>query len=81
MTLQQEASQLMQEQSEKNLRIIVELMKAMSDADSDPRKEALQSGKCRIGAGKEIIQLPEDFFAHFDDANEEIAELFYGSEE
>lgn len=81
MTLQQKAFQLMQEQSEKKLKIIVELMKALSSAESVPGKEALQSGKCRIGAGKGIIHLQEDCFPHFDDANEEIAELFYGSEE
>ena len=32
----------------------------------------------KFGIGKDIIKLPDDFYEHFDDMNDEIAAMFYG---
>ena len=81
MTLQQEAYMLMSRQSEQTIKLLIELMKAL-DANAGNVDERVSGGKNEIiGAGRDIIKLPDDFFEHFDDSNDEIAEMFYGSDE
>jgi len=77
MTLQQEAYNLIQEQPESNLKIIIDLLKALRTANlsNDNKSDQVFS---RTGVGKDVIKLPEDFLEHFDDSNDEIAKMFYG---
>lgn len=70
----EEAVRLLKAQPEENVRIIVELLRAMQTSAKP------ESTEKRIGAGRDEIRLPEGFFEHFDDANEEIAGIFYGGE-
>ena len=78
MTLQQEAYNLIQEQPESNLKIIIDLLKALRTANlsNDNKSDQVFS---RTGVGKDVIKLPEDFLEHFDDSNDEIAKMFYGN--
>jgi len=77
MTLQQEAYSLIQEQPENNLKIIIDLLKALGTANLSKNNK---SGEVitRTGVGKDVIKLPDDFLEHFDDSNDEIAKMFYG---
>lgn len=68
----EEAVRLLRTQPEENVRIIVELLRAMQT-----NGRPAGTGK-RFGAGRGEITLPEGFFEHFDDANEEIAGMFFG---
>lgn len=70
----EEAVRLLKTQPEENVRIIVELLRAMQTNGRPERTEK------RFGAGRGEITLPAGFFEHFDDANEEIAGMFYGGE-
>jgi hypothetical protein len=70
----EEAVRLLKAQPEENVRIIVELLRTMQN----PRRP--ESAEKRFGAGRDEIRLPENFFEHFDDANDEIAGMFYGGE-
>ncbi|MCR5266545.1 MAG: hypothetical protein K6E29_08155 [Cyanobacteria bacterium RUI128] len=75
MTLIQEANILMQQQPERNLQIIVDTLHAMSTnntitVDTLPFK--------RTGHAKGLINLPPDFDDHFNDMDDEIADMFYG---
>jgi len=72
MTLQQEAYDLIKNQSESNLKIIIGLLKAL------PSKKSTKKKRLPVGPGHCYLELPEDFFEHFDDDNEEIAASFYG---
>ena len=74
MTLRQEAISLLEEQPDSNLRVIVDLLKKLKPEEK--RKKIR-----RIGVGRDVIKLPEDFYEHFDDLNEEIALMFYGESE
>ena len=74
MTLRQEAISLLEEQPDSNLRVIVDLLKKLKPEEK--RKKIK-----RIGVGRDVIKLPEDFYEHFDDLNEEIALMFYGESE
>ena len=78
----EEALRLLRAQPEENVRIIVELLRVMqANANSAvPDAGKPQNTEKRFGAGKDEIRLPNDFFEHFDDANEEIAGMFYGGE-
>ena len=78
MTLHQEAYNLIQEQPESNLKIIIDLLKALRTANlsNDNKSDQVFS---RTGVGKDVIKLPEDFLEHFDDSNDEIAKMFYGN--
>ena len=73
MTLKQEAIELIQEQPNDNVRIIIDLLKKLSKKPEQKKKK-----NRKFGIGKDIINLPNDFFEHFDDDNEEIAAMFYG---
>ena len=77
MTLQQEAYNLIQEQPESNLKIIIDLLKALRTANLSNENKSDQVFS-RTGVGKDVIKLPEDFLEHFDDSNDEIAKMFYG---
>ena len=81
MTLRQEAFQLLLEQPEKNLQIIVDLLKLLHPVKTDVNAKKEVTGVHRVGVGKDIIHLPEDFFEHFDDSNDEIEAMFYGGVE
>lgn len=70
----EEAVRLLRAQPEENVRIIVELLRAMQNSGKS------ENTKKRFGAGRDEIRLPDGFFEHFDDANDEIAGLFYGGE-
>ena len=77
MTLQQEAYALIQEQPESNLRIIIDLLKALGSANLSKENKTNQV-IMRTGVGRDVIKLPEDFLEHFDDSNDVIAKMFYG---
>ena len=78
----EEALRLLRAQPEENVRIIVELLRVMQANTNSAVPDAgkPRSTDKRFGAGKDEIRLPDNFFEHFDDANEEIAGMFYGGE-
>ena len=76
MTLIQEATGIMEKMPRRNQQIIVDLLKAMySEIDQTDRVKLNVEFK---RTGKSHFDLPEDFDAHFDDLNEEIALSFMG---
>ena len=76
MTLIQEASALMAEQPESNIRIIIDLLHAMDQSGLNSKK--MDDTTKRIGVAKGKIILPEGFDEEFDSLDSEIAEMFYG---
>ena len=60
----------------RNQQIIVDLLKAMYSG-TDSTDEAIVKEEFKR-TGKTHFNLPEDFDAHFDDLNEEIASSFLG---
>lgn len=77
MTLLQEAYTLMQEQPEKNIQLIVNLLQTMSSKKEAADKIPHKSFK-RTGLAKEMIKLPDDFDRTFDALDQDIEEMFYG---
>ncbi|MCI8896777.1 MAG: hypothetical protein HFI58_03635 [Lachnospiraceae bacterium] len=73
MTLLQEAYTLMQRQPEKNIRLIVDLLRTMS-----VRENAQTQVFRRTGLAKEAVNLPGDFDETFDALDHDIEEMFYG---
>ena len=73
MTLLQEAYTLMQRQPEKNIRLIVDLLRTMS-----VRENAQTQVFRRTGLAKEAVNLPGDFDDTFDALDHDIEEMFYG---
>ena len=73
MTLLQEAYTLMQRQPEKNIRLIVDLLRTMS-----VRENAQTQVFRRTGLAKEAVNLPGDFAETFDALDHDIEEMFYG---
>ena len=73
MTLLQEAYTLMQRQPEKNIRLIVDLLRTMS-----VRANAQTQVFRRTGLAKEAVNLPGDFDETFDALDHDIEEMFYG---
>lgn len=73
MTLLQEAYTLMQGQPEKNIRLIVDLLRTMS-----VRENAQTQVFRRTGLAKEAVNLPGDFDETFDALDHDIEEMFYG---
>lgn len=73
MTLLQEAYTLMQRQPEKNIRLIVDLLRTMS-----VRENAQTQVFQRTGLAKEAVNLPGDFDETFDALDHDIEEMFYG---
>lgn len=71
MTLETEAYTLLQGLPEKKLKAVIEILKALQ-----PEKK--KKKRLPVGPGFNYIDLPEGFFEHFDDDNEEIATSFYG---
>ncbi|MBR1635418.1 MAG: hypothetical protein IJ682_10210 [Lachnospiraceae bacterium] len=80
MTLMQEAYLLMQKQPESNLRIIVDMLHAMSIKHPTVDVSVNAQPFKRTGQAKGVFNLPADFDEHFDDMNDEIAAMFYGDE-
>lgn len=78
MTPIQEAYILMQGQTEDNIRLIVELLRAMSPYKEKKEERMDSKSFQRTGLAKGMVQLPEDFDECFDDLDKEISELFYG---
>lgn len=78
MTLIQEAYSLMQNQPENNIRIIVDLLRVMNQGIFE--RNVTQQPFRRTGIANGVFNLPDDFDEQFDAMDEEIAELFYGSE-
>ena len=76
MTLIQEANLLMQNQPDSNLRIIVDMLRAMNPtakvSDSHTTVSEEKSHPYRLGILKNKVHMPEDSYDHFDDDNEEI---------
>ena len=73
MTLLQEAYTLMQRQPEKNIRLIVDLLRTMS-----VRENAQTQVFRRTGLAKEAVNLPGDLDETFDALDHDIEEMFYG---
>lgn len=73
MTLLQEAYTLMQRPPEKNIRLIVDLLRTMS-----VRENAQTQVFRRTGLAKEAVNLPGDFDETFDALDHDIEEMFYG---
>ena len=73
MTSLQEAYTLMQRQPEKNIRLIVDLLRTMS-----VRENAQTQVFRRTGLAKEAVNLPGDFDETFDALDNDIEGLFYG---
>ena len=73
MTLLQEAYTLMQRQPEKNIRLIVDLLRTMS-----VRENSQTQVFRRTGLAKEAVNLPGDFDETFDALDHDIEEMFYG---
>ena len=79
MTLIQEAYSLMQDQPEKNIKVIVDLLQIMNQESFD--RSDFQKPFRRTGIANGLFEIPDDFDEQFDAMDEEIAELFYGSSE
>ena len=77
MTLLQEAYTLLQEQPEKNIQLIVELLQTMSSKKDVAAKTPSKVFK-RTGLAKETVNLPGDFDETFDALDKDVEELFYG---
>ena len=73
MTSLQEAYTLMQRQPEKNIRLIVDLLRTMSVRDN-----AQTQVFRRTVLAKEAVNLPGDFDETFDALDHDIEEMFYG---
>ena len=71
MTLRTEAITLLNEVPDKKLKAVIGILKALQ-----PEKK--KKKRLPVGPGHKYIDLPEGFFDHFDDDNEEIAASFYG---
>ncbi|MBR4776001.1 MAG: hypothetical protein IK007_00145 [Lachnospiraceae bacterium] len=71
MTLEQEAYQLIQNQSKSNLKIIINLLKAL------PSKQRKKK-RLPVGPGHCYMKLSQEYLDHFDDDNDEITASFYG---
>ena len=65
----------MQEQPEKNIRLIIELLHTMSPNE---RVTAQIPANKRTGLAKEIVSLPDDFDQTFDALDKDVSALFYG---
>ncbi len=72
MSQMEEAVQLLEKLPDDQFLLVLRLLRVMQKGD-----EAEVPGK-RFGAGRDEIRLPEGFFEHFDDGNDEIAEMFGG---
>lgn len=77
MTLLQQAYSLMQEQPEKNIRLIIALLETMTPKEDTATETPTKAFK-RTGLAKDLINLPDDFDETFDALDKDIAELFYG---
>ena len=77
MTLLQEAYTLLQEQPEKKIQLIVELLQTMPVKKDVAAKMPSKILK-RTGLTKETVNLPDDFDETFDALDKEVEELFYG---
>lgn len=77
MTLLQEAYALMQEQPEKNIRLIVDLLQTMS-LNKEPESGMRHEGFKRTGLAKGLVKLPDDFDETFDALDKDIEKMFYG---
>ena len=80
MTIKQEAYTLIMQQPDGNVRILVDLMKAMSSGvHALPNRQATATRTAkRTGIARGTVDFPSDFDEHFDDLNSEIAEMFVG---
>lgn len=79
MTLLQEAYTLMQEQPEKNIQLIVELLQTMSPRGSVVAGNHSKTFK-RTGLARGLMSLPSDFDETFDALDKDIEEMFYGGD-
>ena len=79
MTVKEELFTLIQEQPDSTVQIIIDLLHALSPVKTQPHSQVSHE-KVIFGIGKDVITLPNDFFDHFDDSNEVIADMFYGAE-
>lgn len=77
MTLLQEAYTLMQGQSEKNVQLIVDLLRTMSPKEEAADKESVKVFR-RTGLAKNAVNLPNDFDETFDSLDKDVEGLFYG---
>lgn len=78
MTLIQEATEIMKKMPERNQQVVVDLLRIMSS--SVVLQSDVNNRTTFKRTGKSDFNLPPDFDEHFDDANEEIAQMFYGGE-
>ena len=78
MTLMQEAYSLMQKQPEKNVKIIVDLLRTMVPEVGAKRSVSASPAYKRTGVAKGTAVFPADYDEHFNDFNEEIATMFSG---
>ena len=77
MTLVQEATEIMQKMPEQNQRVVVDLLKIMTYNINIQPEQSQQSEPFKR-TGRVSFDLPPGFDEHFDDANDEIAAMFYG---
>lgn len=77
MTLLQEAYALMQEQPEKNIQLIVDLLQTMS-LKKKPAARMPHKGFKRTGLAKGMVELPDGFDETFDALDEDVREMFEG---
>ena len=77
MTLIQEAYSLIQRQPEKNLKLIVDMLRHMVNNSSMEMRglsdiNLTQNRPYRLGIYQNRFNLPEEFYEHFNDDNDEI---------
>lgn len=77
MTMVQEATRIMRQMPEKKQKVVLDLLRIMNSNEEritvhpDNNTPFKRTGKAKF-------QLPEDFDSHFDDLNDEIADMFSG---
>lgn len=79
MTLVQEETKMIEKMPLENQKIVVELLRIMSYSP-DIQTGGAKKMKTFKRTGLSDFNLPPDFDEHFDDADAEIARLFYGGE-
>ncbi len=77
-TVKQEFIDLVKDTPDSTIQLLIDLLRELKLATVSGAQTNAPTAQ-RIGAGRGVINLPDDFFDHFDDSNEEIADMFYGA--
>ena len=77
-SVKQEFIDLVKDTPDSTIQLLIDLLHELKLATVPDIQTSAPTAQ-RVGAGRGVINLPDDFFDHFDDSNEEIADMFYGT--